>query len=74
MKKQQRGTYDYCFDTNEEILFVKWRDNTCVSIGTNYDLVEPLQKVLRYQREKMTNGRVPQTNVLKNYSYFMGGV
>ena len=43
----KRGTYSFRFDTNEEILFVKWLDNTCVTIGTNYDTVEPLQKVQR---------------------------
>ena len=73
MKKQQRGSYDYCSDTNEEILFVKRRDNTCVSIGASYDQVEPLQKLLRHQREKKAKGLVPQPNVLKNYSFFMGG-
>ena len=45
MKKQKRGTYSSRFDTNEEILFVRWLDNTAVTIGTNYDTVEPLQKV-----------------------------
>ena len=37
MKKQERGTYDYKFDTNKEILFVEWLDNTCLTVGTNYD-------------------------------------
>ena len=34
MKKQKRGAYDYKFDTNEEILFVKWVDSTCVAAGS----------------------------------------
>ena len=74
MKKQHRGTYDYYFDTNEEILFVKLRDNFCVSVGTNYDSVESLRMVLRYQREKKAKGLVSRPNVLKNYNLFMGGV
>ena len=53
---------------------MKRGDDTCVSIGTNYDSVEPLQKVLRYQREKKAKALVPRPNVLKNYNSFMGGV
>ena len=47
MKKEKRGTYDYMFDTNEEILFVRWSDNKCVCVGTNYDTIEPVKKVKR---------------------------
>ena len=74
MKKQERGTYDYKFDTNKEILFVKWLDNTCVTVGTNYDSLEPFHKVQRWQRDKKAKGFVSQPNVLKNYSSFAGGV
>lgn len=45
MKKQARGLYDYRFDTNNEILIVKWLDNKHVIVGTNYDTVKPLGKV-----------------------------
>ena len=45
MKKDVRGTYDYRFDDKNEILIVKWVDNKCVTIGTNYDKVEPSCKV-----------------------------
>ena len=37
LKKEKRGSYDYRFDCNEEILIVKWLDNKRVS---NYDTVE----------------------------------
>ena len=74
MKKQKRGTYSFRFDTNEEILFVRWLDNTCVSIGTNYDTVEPLQKVQRWLKECKSKELVPPPHVFKNYSAYMGGV
>ena len=41
MKKDVRGTYEYHFDDKNEILIVKWVENKCVTIGTNYDKVEP---------------------------------
>ncbi|KAJ4449865.1 hypothetical protein ANN_01271 [Periplaneta americana] len=33
-----RESYDYTFDTNSEILFVKWDDNRCVPVGSNCDV------------------------------------
>lgn len=66
MKKQKRGSYDYRVDTKEEILIVKWLDNKYVIVGTNYDTVEPIGKVQRWQRDKKARGLVPQPNALKN--------
>uniref|UniRef100_A0A0L8IF49 PiggyBac transposable element-derived protein domain-containing protein n=1 Tax=Octopus bimaculoides TaxID=37653 RepID=A0A0L8IF49_OCTBM len=74
LKKQNRGTYSFRFDTNEEIIFVKWLDNTCITIGTNYDTVEPLQKVQRWLKECKAKCSVSQPHVFKNYSAYMGGV
>lgn len=44
MKKQTRGSYHHRFDTNNEILSVKWL-NTHVIVGMNYDTVEVFGKV-----------------------------
>lgn len=74
LKKQKRGTYSFRFDTNEEILFVRWLDNTSVTIGTNYDTVEPLQKVQRWVKECKAKDSVSQPHVFKSYSAYMGGV
>ncbi|KAJ8909335.1 hypothetical protein NQ315_013451 [Exocentrus adspersus] len=41
MNKKERGSFDYRFDKNNEILLVKWKDNSVCSIATNYDHVEP---------------------------------
>ena len=50
IKKETRGSYDYRFDTNEEVLMVKWLDNRCVTVESNYDTVEPLVKVQRWMK------------------------
>ncbi|XP_068205405.1 piggyBac transposable element-derived protein 3-like [Palaemon carinicauda] len=64
MKKEPRGTCDYRFDCNEEILIVKWVDNKCVTIGTNPDTVQPIKSVQSWQREFKSKGNDPQPNVL----------
>lgn len=74
MKKQKRGTCSSRFDANEEIVFVRWLDNTCVTIASNYDTVEPLKKVKRYLKECKAKDTVSQPHVFKNYSAYMGGV
>lgn len=52
MQKLQRGSYDYQFDEENEICIVKWNDNKCVSVATNFDTIEPLATVQRWSREK----------------------
>ncbi len=49
-------------------------DNKCVTVGTNYDTVEPIRKVQRWQRDIRSKGNVPQPNVLHGYNKNMGGV
>ena len=39
IKKEETGSYDYRFNTKNEIIIVKWLDNKCVIVGTNYDTV-----------------------------------
>ena len=74
MKKEERGSYDYRFDTKNEILIVKWLDNKCVIVGTNYDTVQPVGQVLRWKKNIKEKGYVPQPHTLNTYSENMGGV
>ncbi|XP_068214757.1 piggyBac transposable element-derived protein 3-like [Palaemon carinicauda] len=62
------------FDTYEEILLVRWSDNKCGCVGTNYDTIEPMKKVNRGLSDVKIKGDVPQPNVLNNYNAYMGGV
>ena len=48
LKKKPRGYFDYRFEIENSILVVKWVDNSVVTIGTNYDVVEPLDSVRRW--------------------------
>ena len=45
MNIQKRDTHGYSFDTNEEILVVRWLDNTVVNFGTNYNAVVLIHEV-----------------------------
>ena len=68
MKKEEPRAYDYRFDSNKEILITKWVDNKSVTVGTNYDIIQPTRNVQRWQRDKKCKGNVPQPNVLNSYN------
>lgn len=74
--KEQLKKYesDYLFDKTNGILVVRWMDNSEVTIATNYDTVEPIVTVKRYNREKKKKIGVPQPHVFNSYNKHMGGV
>lgn len=74
LEKEERGSYDYQFDEKNEILMVKWNDNKCVSLGSNFDTVEPLASAQRWNKAKMARAPIPQPRIIYNYNRYMGGV
>lgn len=74
LAKQQRGTFSYQFDKNNDLLVVRWVDNSVVSMITNFDTIEPMQKVKRWSKKDHRHVEVPQPHVYKTYNKRMGGV
>ncbi|XP_035206798.1 piggyBac transposable element-derived protein 3-like [Stegodyphus dumicola] len=74
MSKKERGFYDSKFDTTNKILVVKWKDNKCVSLATNFDTIMPLSSVQRWSVEKKEKVKVNQPHAISSYTSFMGGV
>lgn len=74
MKKQPRASYDYRFDTKNEITIVRWKDNNIVTMGSNFDDIEPLGKVKRWcnERKQKVDFNIPKLFI--NYNKGMGGV
>lgn len=74
LEKLGRGAYDFRFDSKNEIMIVKWNDNKCVSLATNFDTILPLSSVQRWNREKKERVAVSQPRAIFNYNKNMGGV
>ncbi|XP_069670940.1 piggyBac transposable element-derived protein 3-like isoform X1 [Periplaneta americana] len=74
LQKSVRGSYDYSFDINGEILFVKWNDNRSVTVASNFDVVEPVASASRWNRNARQKISVQQPLVIKNYNKYIGGV
>jgi len=72
MKKTPRGTHDSKCDGIVGI--VKWHDNQCVTVATNYDSVDTVGKVKRWSVANKAAIEVPQPTVVNNYNCHMGGV
>ena len=50
--KYPRGCSDHRFEKNSETFIVRWKDNKCVAVATNFDFLEPTVQVLRWCKEK----------------------
>lgn len=74
MKKSARAEYDYMINTNNELLLVRWKDNSVCTIGTNFDTVEPVGKVKRWCSQSRQKVDVSIPYLFQNYNKGMGGV
>lgn len=74
MKKLERGTWDYAFDSANDVLAVRWNDNSVVTVLSNHLKHEPLKQARRYDRKakRMCNIELPYP--IHEYNRTMGGV
>lgn len=71
MMKTARGTWDYSFDVNE-ILAVRWNDNSVVPVLTNHLKYEPGYWARRFDRKKKKKWaepkyRIRSTNIIERW-------
>ena len=67
-KEGKRGSYDFLFDKNSEILFMKWHDNNCFFVATNVDSIDPIIFVERWGKSKKKKEEMPQSCAVNNYT------
>lgn len=73
-QQKERGYYEHRYDSDSQILFVRWKDNSVVTLATNYDNMEPVGKVKRWSTAAKDKIDVPQPFLFQNYNQHMGGV
>ena len=71
IKKDEHASYDYKSDGT--VLFFQWKDNSIVTVGTNFSKVTPVDKVSRWVKRK-GKVSVDQPKVISEYNKGMGGV
>lgn len=74
MAKEPEGNFDYRFDYINKVFAVRWHDNSVVTVITNFDTLEPIRNIKRYNRKEKKHNMIPQPNVIHQYNQGMGGV
>ncbi|KAH9372272.1 hypothetical protein HPB48_019714 [Haemaphysalis longicornis] len=74
MEQQKRREFCFYFQQENEVLFVKWEDNSIVAMAMNYDTVKPLCSVSRWSPSEQKKVKVPQPHLFSRYNSGMGGV
>ncbi|KAF2890591.1 hypothetical protein ILUMI_15582 [Ignelater luminosus] len=73
-KKTERGSYNHKIDEANNILAVRWKDNSIVTLLSNEYRIKPLQSAARYFAKEKKKVYIPQPNVVSMYNKYMGGV
>lgn len=73
-KKKKRGYYKHLYDSESALLFVRWQDNSTVTMGTNFDKLLPIGRLKRWSAVAKRKIDVPQPHIFHNQKKFMSGV
>lgn len=71
LQEEGRGSFD--FRTAENVMLVRWADNSVVTAATNFENMS-VGTVKRWSREKKARVQVPQPTLFASYNKGMGGV
>lgn len=74
LKQQERGYFDHRFDTNNEVLVVKWKDSKVVNVASNFGGLHPLGSAKRYSQKEKKVVNIPIPKLIQDYNNGMGGV
>lgn len=72
MKKRGRGSADEV--ASGSVTCVKWYDNKCVSLASNYLGIGKCDKASRYDKSKNKTIEISRPEIVRNYNTYMGGV
>ncbi|KAJ8909953.1 hypothetical protein NQ315_004020 [Exocentrus adspersus] len=73
MEKRERGDYLSTLDKEIGILYVRWKDNKVVTIGSTCFGVEPIRNVDRFSKKESKTVAVPRPYLISQYNKSMGG-
>jgi hypothetical protein len=74
VKKHDRGHYDYRFESQQEIMVIRWNDSAVVTVATNMHTVLPTAELERYSKVQHRFVSLPQPNALEKCNKYMGEV
>ena len=72
-KKEKKGCYKGCIDEESGVIVAMWNDNGPVTVGFNFEAVEPLGRARRWSNEGKDYIGVPRPAMIGSYNKAMGG-
>ena len=73
-KKRGRGSHDYAVEANSGIITVRWYDNNCVQLISNYLTNEAGINARRWNKKNTSFEEVERPVIVQVYNANMGGV
>ncbi|XP_069957776.1 piggyBac transposable element-derived protein 2 isoform X1 [Cherax quadricarinatus] len=74
MEKNSVVRGNFCFNNNDGVLVVRWKDTKVVTLVTTDIGVEPMSLVERYNKGTKRKEKISCPAVIKNYNANMGGI
>lgn len=74
MKKKGRGCSEELVSSNGSVVCVKWYDNKCVALASNYVGVGKPDTALRYDKASKQKIAINRPQIVRDYNLNMGGV
>lgn len=74
MKKRGRGCSEEVVSTNGSVVVVKWYDNKCVSLASNYIGVGTPDTAQRFDKATQRKIAIERPEIVRDYNSNMGGV
>lgn len=71
--KHPRGTFQKVIEANDGIIYIRWADNSVVTMMSNKYGVGDVKNVRRYSQAEKKHIMVPQPQVVSQYNKYMGG-
>ena len=74
LKKRRRGAHAYRRDLNLGMSVLKWYDNKCVQMCSNYADPAPTSTIKRWDRKENKEIEISCPSIVAEYNTYMGGV
>lgn len=74
MKKTGRGCSEEVVSSNGSVVCVKWCDNKCVALASNYIGVGKIDTAIRYDKVSKQQISINRPQIVRDYNMNMGGV
>lgn len=74
MRKMGRGSSDEIVSSDGTVTCIKWYDNKCVALASNFVGIGKTDKAERYDKAKNCKISIERPEIVQNYNLNMGGV